>query len=365
MATSKSAQMRSSCVSSVLAIAFTRPGPSEYVLQLPHVGGATLIGASITCSQGVYPAELQAIARTLAMLPLSFNIHIHSDSEASIAAINSFRRELNERARMRMAARPILQLIDELFSRPRSVGGDLTISHVRAHTDDDDIHSIGNRIADFQANRARNNPMLTTPIGLQQLPLAECEHHLHVKQLSDSRVVIDDVRRSSRNRTRAQDLAYWSGFRNHQGTFACDGAIELGRVVLKEGSTAQQKTLVHVATNSIHFHWYPPDDPDATLEQVQCDGCKVALTLDHLATCFAPSCVDYRLELQNAILAEIDSYPDTRNWHRSNREGDLFTLYLLDCFHSQSLLQLKRSHFSSLAVSHRRFHSMTSRGSVQ
>jgi hypothetical protein len=62
----------------------------EKLMQPAHVGGATLIGASITCTQGVYPAELQAIARTLAMFPLSFNLHIHSDSEASIGAIFFF-----------------------------------------------------------------------------------------------------------------------------------------------------------------------------------------------------------------------------------------------------------------------------------
>ena len=49
--------------------------PSECLLQPPDVGGATLFGANITCSTGVYPAELQAIARTLAILPLNFNIH--------------------------------------------------------------------------------------------------------------------------------------------------------------------------------------------------------------------------------------------------------------------------------------------------
>ena len=74
--------------------------PSEQLVQLADTGGATLIGSNITCTTGVYPAELQAIARTLAMLPLSLHIVIHTDSQASIAAVRGFRIEeqLNERS---------------------------------------------------------------------------------------------------------------------------------------------------------------------------------------------------------------------------------------------------------------------------
>jgi hypothetical protein len=122
-------------------------------------------------TQGVYPAELQAIARTLAMFPLSFNLHIHSDSEASIAAINSFDVQQNERRRLRMPARTILQLIHHLMTQRRAAGGSVGLSHVRAHTDNMDEHSVGNRMADYHANLARLKSDRTFPLGLQQLPL--------------------------------------------------------------------------------------------------------------------------------------------------------------------------------------------------
>jgi len=46
-----------------------------------------LFGASIACTRGVSLAELQAIARALAMLPASCALHIHSDSQAALAGI--------------------------------------------------------------------------------------------------------------------------------------------------------------------------------------------------------------------------------------------------------------------------------------
>src|SRR6185312_11428388 len=47
----------------------------ERLVQHMHVRGAALFGASIQCTVGVYPAELQAIARTLAMFPLTTKLH--------------------------------------------------------------------------------------------------------------------------------------------------------------------------------------------------------------------------------------------------------------------------------------------------
>ena len=87
----------------------------EKLLQPIHVRGATMLGASISCTHGVYPAELQAIARVLAMFPLSCPLHVHSDSESSLKAIRSFLEQCNERRRLRMAGRPLLQLIHHLL----------------------------------------------------------------------------------------------------------------------------------------------------------------------------------------------------------------------------------------------------------
>ena len=307
--------------------------PSECLMQLADVGGATLIGARITCTQGVYPAELQAIARVLAMLPLSLRLEIHTDSQASIAAIESYSTELNERRRMRMAARTILQLIHNLITRREKAGGRVQLTHVRAHTAGSDILSIGNRIADFQANRSRlaAPSSRTYPLGLAQLPLHLCEHHMYIRS-SDGRVVINDVRRTSSALTHTRGLAVW-----HQhgdtGIFASEGTIELGRVVMNSGSATQQATFVHIATNSIHYYWprLGPDPHDSVLTQVPCTAeCTASdtnyLTLEHLAHCRSRISRRCHQQLRDELIQHLTCFDACHAWLAAHSRDSLFPL---------------------------------------
>ena len=179
----------------------------EKQLQPMHVRGATMLGASISCTQGVFPAELQAIARVLAMFPLSCPLHVHSDSESSLSAIRSFLVQCNERRRLRMAGRPLLQLIHHLLARRLA---DTTLSHVKAHTDGVDAHSVGNRLSDYQANIARAHPERSSPPNVSQLPLAKCEHHMVVTD-SAGLVIADDIRRAAMKQLKSAELEYWHG----------------------------------------------------------------------------------------------------------------------------------------------------------
>ena len=303
--------------------------PSECLMRPSDVGGATLIGASISATQGVYPAELQAIARVLAMLPLSLHLAIHSDSRASIAAISSFTLELNERTRMRMAARTILQLIAHLIGRRQDAGGGVELTHVRAHTDGDDQHSIGNRLADYQANLARQAAH-TYPLLLAQLPLERCEPHLHIRS-ADGRVVIDDLRRSANLCTQQSGLAAWQAQAGGSGGFACAGTIELGRVVLELGSAEQQATYVHAATNSIHHHWVGPDQASSVLVQLQCFAtCSAAgtrsLSLTHLAYCRVRPALRFQQQARDAVVAHLSFFPDCASWLGRHSRSPLFDL---------------------------------------
>ena len=71
-----------------------------------------------------------------------------------------------------MAARPLLRLISHLLSRRRAAGGSVTLSHVKAHSVGTDMDSVGNRLADFQANRSRVSTRGSAPRNLGPLSLS-------------------------------------------------------------------------------------------------------------------------------------------------------------------------------------------------
>ena len=318
----------------------------EALLQSCHAAGATLLGASITCTDGVYPAELQAIARLLAMLPLSFAVHIHSDSQASIAAVAEFQQQCNERKRLRMAARPLLQLIDHLLHRRKAAGGSARLSHVRAHSRATDMHSVGNRLTDWQANQARLKPAQPRPLNLQQLPLAECEQHLHVvDEAGSGRQVIDDIRRTSFVQLKQSAMLKWQS-KPEQGYLAGLGTVALGSVALRQGTAEQQVTLLHVATNSIHYHWRQLADGTAALQQLQCAACAAALTLTHATACPAPASANYRSLLQSCLLTVIGGSVLTADWLRRHG-GSSLAVQLRSLFPAPvgaSAEQLQRHH---------------------
>jgi len=109
-----------------------------------------------------------------------------------------------------MAARPLLQLIHRLLERRKSAGGAVQFEHVRAHTMATDIHSVGNRLADYKANSTRARPQSASPATLRELPLDECEHRLTVwTELGNGAQLIDDARRSAIAQLKARHLQRW------------------------------------------------------------------------------------------------------------------------------------------------------------
>jgi len=297
----------------------------ELARQPAHVHGATLFGSAIRCTQGVYPAELQAIVRAMAMFPLNLPLHIHSDSQSSIQSIRSFITEPQERRRLRSASRTILRLIWHLFKRRFDADGRVTFSHVRAHTQAMDQHSVGNRMADFQANVARQHLDRTYPLNLRELPLDQLEAHLHVKD-SEGRVIIDDLRRTCRDLMKAKAFSKWQdklAKGDSSGQFAHVGTMDMGRVVLRHGSFVEQQTFVHVATNTIHFHRLPVADGTTPIQQHQCVICATTMTVHHLMTCPSPDVVGMRQGLQHDILAILGDLDVCQDWLRAMSRVDL------------------------------------------
>jgi ribonuclease HI len=291
----------------------------ERLLSPAHVGDAVSFGASITASSGVYPAELQAIARALAMFPLSCSLHIHSDSQAALAGIHAYSNEVNSRKRLRMAARPLLQLVHHQLTQRRAAGGAVQFEHIRAHSDAVDIHSVGNRITDYTANTTRLRPAHPSPLTVRELPLAECEHRLTVwTQLGRGQPVIDDIRRAALAQLKTAALGRWAGLPASpiaDGSFACAALLDTSRVVLAHGSASQQATFVHVATNSIHACWHKQADGSrARVQPLLCATCATPLTLAHLSVCPSDG-AEFRMKQRVAWSQLLASCAESKQWH--------------------------------------------------
>jgi len=284
----------------------------EQLLQAAHVKGATLFGANIKCTRGVYAAELQAIARALAMFPASCELEIHSDSRGALAGIHAYETQLNERRRLRMSARPLLQLIYHLLQRRV---GDTHTSHVKAHSTNTDIHSVGNRLTDFQANLARAKPDTPAPLCLDELPLQKCEHHMFILDRHEQDIMLcDDIRRAALARLKCTSLARWMSRTDGRGDLAGPAMIELGQAVLRHGSAVQQTTLVHVATNSIEYFWPAGSIRNDQLQRLQCMQCNQVLSPAHLAECPESHCLQFRTRLAGDIRNTLAAEACTRDW---------------------------------------------------
>ena len=311
---------------------FARLPADEQHLNVAQVGGSSLFGASIAVTSGVYPAELQAIARVLAMFPLPHSLHIHSDSQAAMAGIRAYSAEVNSRQRLRMAARPgpLLQLIHHQLTQRRAAGGTVEFEHVRAHSTAADIHSVGNRLADYKANTTRARPQTKTPVTIGELPLAECEHRLTVwTQAGGGLQVSDDTRRTALAQLKAQSLSRWAERPPSDitdGSFACPALLDTSKEVMACGSSLQQATFLHVATNSIQCCWQKLADGTSKVLPLPCNACGVALTLTHLAVCKAPDGVSFRDAHKRGVLDQLDCDPATTRWRQVHQHLPLTDL---------------------------------------
>jgi hypothetical protein len=255
------------------------------------------------------------------MFPSACSLELHSDSQGALAGIAAYERECNERQRLRMSARPLLQLIHHLMAVRQRAGGAVTLHHVKAHTQNGDVHSVGNRLSDYQANLARLRPDRPRPLALQELPLDRCEHRMCMwTELGAGPMLIDDIRRAAVAQLKAQALARWEA-KPDQGYFACAAMLQLGRAVLRSGSPSLQAAFVHVATNSIHLLWLKAAHGPDALQSLRCGdaACDQPLTLAHLAECNGASATGFRASLQHSIVRALSRERCASAWLRSNR----------------------------------------------
>lgn len=212
-------------------------------------------------THGVYLAEQQAIARSLAMCLALYHLHIHSDSRSSIEAIHAYESQLNERQRMCMSARPLVKLIHHLITHCLDFSGSVVFTRESARTLADTINIVSAiallTFKQISISRVARREARAYPLSLAELPLDRLESHLHlVSHIDDKLQIINDVRRSALSVLRAAAVVHWSTKvkpNADQGRFAHESMIDLGTVTRRCGTSQQQSTLVHVATNTIHY----------------------------------------------------------------------------------------------------------------
>ena len=191
---------------------------------------------------------------------------------------------------------------------------------------------VGNRLSNYRANLARQRPTRPTPHELRELPLAECENQLSMWESNGGGpMIIDDVRRVALTQLKFSALTRWSAKSDDRSFMACSGMLDLARAVLLHGSSELQATLVHVATNSIDFHWLHRVGQNASLEQLSCPVCSQVFTIGHVVTCPAPCGVAFRAGLRRDLLALFAPLACTTVWMRANGHRNL-QLQLLSLF---------------------------------
>jgi exonuclease III len=290
----------------------------ENILRPVDFFGAKIFASSIEnrITVGIYPAELQAIARALAMLPLSFKIYLHTDSQSSIASIKRFGEELNERKKFRMQCRTLLLVIGHLLSLREGAGGSTSFHHIPAHTDNTDIDSVGNRLADFRAEESRRNENKKFPLSLQEFPLHLFEPHLRIRE-RDGLQIIDDIRSFGKQNQKNRALEKWSK-KPDDGVFAGPEMIELGKTIMKFGSAQQQNALLHLATNSIQKYWKEIGADEHSLVDVQCDTCAEPMSILHLSDCLGAQAATFRHTLQQRLLQLLRDSQCDKDWLLAN-----------------------------------------------
>jgi len=162
-------------------------------------------------------------------------------------------------------------------------------------------------------------------LQLRELPVADCEHYLAVRQelpAGRRRLLIDDIRRAAIAALKAAALIKWSSRQDPPSRVMCDGALagsallDLCKVVLAKGSAEQQNALVRIATNSLQCGWATDAATNTQrVEPLACSDCvDTTCSLGHLAACAGPQATLFRADLRRDILAVLHSASQTDSW---------------------------------------------------
>ena len=322
-----------------------RTVPPEDQLAAADVFGALLVGDPIAeqSSRGIYMAELQAVVRALMSLPVTWNVTVVLDSKSSMLAVEKYTSgTVSTRAKLRMSGRPMLDLLKRLIDDRYNHGGSVRLVHVKSHTDRMAPLEVGNRCADFVADRARALPTPT----FEPLRLELGERWLYIAN-ADGQVVYDDVRRTVLERFRFINMDRWKASRT-QCTFAADAMVDLCSQLLQpecdvHSDRGMLKFMVSVASDTLQYVWVDSAASGEKVQQRCCAFCvHVVLDVQHVLTCpskerdrnafssvviecLKPNISDFCL---SRVTMAATSWPDLVNWLFELKSDDATSLYL-------------------------------------
>jgi ribonuclease HI/exonuclease III len=119
-----------------------------------------------------FMAEISAIDRAIRTIPVNVNLHIHTDSQASIDSIHNALRSPERFNPLRKASRPYIRSILRAIQCRTALGSTTNLHHVRSHTSGRDPITLGNaeadRLAKHVASRELNSPERTNSFSLLQ-----------------------------------------------------------------------------------------------------------------------------------------------------------------------------------------------------
>jgi len=338
--------------------------PNENLLGKHHLNGFVLIGDSIpiSTSTGIYMAELQAIARALLSLPITWSVEIVTDSKSSIEAIHTYQNAVSDRRRLRMSGRPILSMISMLIRDRIVAGGKVDFIHVKSHTTDDNksinqqyrnnssaivnpkaqrIHIAGNMCADFIADQSRVKSVSQSQFQPLRIELGEpfvyLQHLDSKEELNANQIVFDDIRVVCHQSIKQNSMNQWLKSES-QKYFACWDILPLCREVMRapnrdDEAKIKSNFLLPLVTNTLQYQFIDDAAVGEKVRERLCKNCdqnsNSILTSEHLVIC--PSVVSE--QNRNVVLNEIKLSIQTtvgaarcvnnRLWNRLNQQSNM------------------------------------------
>jgi hypothetical protein len=262
--------------------------PDEQHLSLPSLKLGSMFGGAIesTVSQGIFMAELQGVARALTALPYTWELHVVMDSKAAMQAIQSYLGEPNERKRLRMNGRPLLELISKMIRARKLLQGEVTWTHVKSHAavgagTHASKDQAGNSCADFMATWYRTHPDSTM---VKSLPLHLGEYWLSMTD-EHGTCISNDIRTQVKSRLKVMCMESWQASRS-QSKFAGDKVLPLCHLVLAQDQCREDvSVMLRVVTNTFEYYWDAEDEKEHVKKQCcACDSVSV-LDVSHVLTC--------------------------------------------------------------------------------